>query len=45
MARKLEEFINESVDKPASKEIENANVDIADEIINGKFCVGGNCDD
>ena len=44
-ASKLEEFINESVNKPASKEIENANVDIADEIINGKFCVGGNCED
>lgn len=44
-ASKLEEFINESVNKPATEDIEKANVDIADEILNGKFCVGGNCED
>ena len=29
--------------KPA--EIEKANEDIADEILNGKYCVGGTCED
>jgi|TARA_R110000772_G_scaffold104_2_gene555 hypothetical protein len=42
-AIKLNEFLNEGNHKPA--EIEKANEDIADEILNGKYCVGGTCED
>ena len=42
-AIKLNEFLNEVNHKPA--EIEKANEDIADEILNGKYCVGGTCED
>jgi len=39
----LNEILNEGNHKPA--EIEKANEDIADEILNGKYCVGGTCED
>ena len=42
-AIKLNEFLNEVNHKPA--EIEKANEDIADEILNGKYCIGGTCED
>ena len=42
-AIKLNEFLNEANHKPA--EIEKANEDIADEILNGKHCIGGSCED
>tara|TARA_R110002012_G_scaffold95402_1_gene230648 strand:- start:26 stop:394 length:369 start_codon:yes stop_codon:yes gene_type:complete len=44
-AQKLEEFLNEDNEQPKEEEIKQAEQDIAEEILNGKFCVGGSCED